>query len=596
MRPSPRPLTIISLLLSLTVAVPAGFGEEPPPPPTPARQLIGLWYAKRRFGPEVRGPLTIARTPTAWQAQIAGRQVPVALDKDRLSFTLPDNQGSFAGRLEADGRIHGHWSQPRTVSAGAAFATPVLLDPQSEGRWRGQVAPLDDEMTFHLRIHMGGVHGAGNVIGFLRNPERNAARFFDVDEVVLEGTAVKVMGHQGKDAPVTELFRGTYDADSRTLSLYLPWAGGTFDFHRSTSSEESGYYPRSRSPLAYVYGPPALGDDGWPVGTLEEAGISRDAITNFMNKLLLESMDDVHALDLHGVLVARHGKLVLEEYFHNFHRDALHDTRSASKSLTSALIGAAMLKGAPLRADTRVYETMEGAAAAARDERARAMRLEHLLTMSSGLDCDDNDPASPGNEDVMQQQTAQPDWYRYTLDLKMLRAPGEKAVYCSVDANLAGGVLARATGRPLAELFDELIARPLQIGRYALNLMPTGEPYMGGGARLLPRDFMKLGQVLLDGGRWHGQPVVSAEWAKKSTSPVRDLRETQYGYLWWSREYELKDRTVRAFFAAGNGGQIVMGVPDLDLVAAFYGGNYSEPIAKMAQDVFVPGYILPAVR
>jgi CubicO group peptidase (beta-lactamase class C family) len=390
---------------------------------------------------------------------------------------------------------------------------------------------------------------------------------------------------------------GSYDADTRTVSLYMPWAGGTFDFHRSSSSQEAGYYARARTPPPYVYRPPLALDDGWPVGTLEEAGLSREAIAAFLTKLMAEAPDDVHALDVHGLLVARHGKLVLEEYLHGFHRDALHDTRSASKSLTSTLIGAAMLKGAPLRLDTPVYEAMNGGALPADlDERARTLKLEHLLSMSSGLDCDDSDPSSPGNEDVMQEQTGQPDWYRYTLGLKMIRAPGEKSVYCSVNPNLAGGVLARTSGRPLAELFDELIAQPLQIGRYALNLMPQGEPYMGGGARLLPRDFMKLGQVMLDGGRWHGRPIVSAEWARTSTSPLRDLGEVQYGHLWWSREYKYKERKVRAFFAAGNGGQLVLAVPDLDLLVAFYGGNYGEPIAIMAQNVFVPSYILPAVN
>ncbi len=561
----------------------------------PARQLIGLWYARRHFGPEVKGALAIEKSGATWTADIAGRTVTVQAEKDQLSFEVPDNQGAFRGRVLPDGGLGGHWVQPRTVAGGAPFATPVRLERRAPGRWRGDVVPLDDAMTFYLRVSLG---EGGKVAAFLRNPERNAARFFNVQEVTLDAGAVKLLGRRGKDGPVGELLGGRYDAEGGTLSLYLPWAGGTFDFHRATSSSEAGFFPRMRVPFGYTYRPPVAADDGWPVATIEEAGLSREAVNALVKALMETPIDSVEAPDVHGVLIARHGKLVLEEYFHGFHRDEPHDTRSAAKSLTSTLVGAAILKGLPVRLDTPVYEAMSGGGGAppGLDPRARALKLEHLLTMSSGLDCDDSDPASPGNEDTLQEQSEQPDWYRYTLDLKMLRAPGEKAVYCSVNPNLAGGVLTRATGRPLAELFDELIARPLQFGRYALFTMPLGEAYMGGGARLRPRDFMKLGQVMLDGGRWHGQPVVSAGWAKAATSSLYELRGQHYGYLWWVTGYPYKGRTLRAFYAAGNGGQIVMGIPELDLVIAFYGGNYSQPVAQLAQRVLVPEFILPAVN
>jgi CubicO group peptidase (beta-lactamase class C family) len=565
-----------------------------------SRQLIGLWYAKRNFGPEVRGPLTVDKNGTVWTAEIAGRAVTIESDGDRLSFELPDNQGRFRGRLLSDNTIRGHWLQPRMVQSGGSYATPVVLASQRPGRWRGAVVPLDDTMTFHLRVHVG--QGA-STLAFLRNPERNAGRFLDIQDLVLEsGGAVKLMGRRAsgapaKDAPVAELAAGRYDADSQTLSLYLPWAGGTFDFRRATSSNEAGFYPRTRVPLGYTYHPPLPDDDGWTVGTLDEAAISRDAMSAFAKILIETSIDGVDASDVHAVLIARHGKLVFEEYFHGFHRDELHDTRSAAKSLTSTLIGAAILKGAKVRPDTPVYAAMNGGTTpAGLDVRAQALKLEHLLTMSSGLDCDDSDPASPGNEDTMQEQTAQPDWYRYTLDLKMVRAPGEKAVYCSVNPNLAGGVLARTTGQPLAELVDELVARPLQFGRYALFLSPTGGAYMGGGVRARPRDFMKLAQVMLDGGKWRGKPVVSPDWVKTATSPLVSLGDGKYGYLWWQTDYPYKGRTVRAFYAAGNGGQIAMAVPELDLVIAFYGGNYSQPIAQLAQKIYVPQFILPAVN
>ena len=110
------------------------------------------------------------------------------------------------------------------------------------------------------------------------------------------------------------------------------------------------------------------------------------------------SMDSIGAPQVHAVLVARNGKLVLEEYFHGFGRDRLHDTRSASKSLTSLLTGAAIRHGSPVALSTPVYEAMGDAAGARNDPRKRALTVEHLLTMSSGLDCDDSDPASRGNE------------------------------------------------------------------------------------------------------------------------------------------------------------------------------------------------------
>jgi CubicO group peptidase (beta-lactamase class C family) len=108
---------------------------------------------------------------------------------------------------------------------------------------------------------------------------------------------------------------------------------------------------------------------------------------------------------------------------------------------------------------------------------------------------------------------------------------------------------------------------------------------------------MKLGQLMLDGGVWHGHRILGRDFVARASAPLHDLNGIQYGYLWWSIEYPYKDRTVRAFFAAGNGGQTVMVIPALDLVIAIYGGNYSDPpTAIHVQQDLVPTYLLPAVR
>jgi CubicO group peptidase (beta-lactamase class C family) len=288
---------------------------------------------------------------------------------------------------------------------------------------------------------------------------------------------------------------------------------------------------------------------------------------------------------------------VLEEYFHGEHRDRLHDTRSAAKSVTSVLVGAAIEAGATVALSTPVYRAMNGGTYPPDLEpRKRALTLEHLLTMSSGFHCDDTDEKAPGNEEVMQEQTAEPDYYRYMLAVPMVTAPGEKAVYCSGNSNLALGVLGRAMGESPLDAFERLVAAPMGIRRYVWGLDPAGNPYGGGSMHFLPRDFLKFGQLLLDEGTWRGRRILGRAYARRATSPLYHLRGRVYGYQWWGLDYPYKDRTVHAFYAGGAGGQAVIVIPELDLVIATLGGNYSSNATFFVQSHLVPRDLLPAVR
>jgi CubicO group peptidase (beta-lactamase class C family) len=554
-------------------------------------ELVGLWKAQQWFGPYVSGPLLIERTESGWSADIAGRVLPVRANGDQLTFELPNDAGAFRGHFDRT-RIVGQWISPPSRVHGSRYATPVRLTADGANRWRGVVSVRDDTFTLFLMVQQ---QPDGKLAAFIRNPERNIGVFYDVSHLVRDGNAVRLMGHRLGQKTEQVLLEGSYDKENDLLSIAFPQRGGTYDFRRE--GEQSDFYPRGKNPQRYVYRAPPARDDGWPTATLEQERIDRAAIEKFVQTVIDMPMESVRTLEVHGLLIARHGKLVLEEYFHGEHRDRMHETRSAAKSLTATLIGAAMHARAPVQLSTPVYAAMNGGKMPADIEaQKRAMTMEHLLMMRSGYFCDDTNPDAPGNEDAMLDQTEEPDYYRYTLRLPLDREPGVKGVYCSIDPNLALGVLSRSTGESPLDLYDRLLGEPLQNSTYGWPLSPAGQPYGGGGVWVLPRDFMKLGQVMLDGGNWRGRRILDADFAQRAGSPLHDLRGIQYGYLWWSIEYPYKDRRLRAFFAGGNGGQVVMVVPELALVIAGYGGNYADRASLVLQRELVPRYILPAVR
>lgn len=561
-----------------------------------ANQLAGLWEAKKRFGPDIRGALYLRQIGGEWKAEIAGRSATAKISGDAVAFELADGKGKFNGNFDKQRtKLSGIWVQERTLNGGTEFAQPLMLAKAGRDIWRGTVVPYEDEFTFYLMIKP---RDDGSFGAFMRNPERNLGWFqIRIDRLEVDGEKVKFFAADKGTEKGRMLSEGVYDKNADSFSAYFAGRGGTYNFRRVPVEETSNFYPRGRASVPYVYSPPPALDDGWQTASLEDVGLSRDAIQKFIQTIIDTPMDSNRAQEDHGVLIARHGKLVLEEYFHGENRDKPHETRSASKSVAADLIGAAIYSGIPIGTNDLVYQVMNnGQLPANLEPRKRAMTLEHLLSMSSGLDCDDGNPDSPGFEDNMWNQTEDPTFYKWTMALKTVRAPGEKGVYCSASPNLAGGILSRIAKQPPQFLFHKLLAEPLQMQRFYLPLSPAGDASFTGGAKFLPREFMKLGQVHLNGGTWNGRRIFTTEWSRRSTSPQSTIGESKYGYLWWIKDYSYKDRTVRAYYASGNGGNYVMAIPDLDLVMAFYAGSYNDAGGRKATDVYVPQYVLPAIN
>jgi CubicO group peptidase (beta-lactamase class C family) len=560
-------------------------------------ELVGLWTATKRLGPDARGPIIVEQVGGSWQADFLGNVYPLRLAGHDLLFELPSAKGSFSLPLpKPNAPAVGHWFSPVSPVHDNPFAVPVALTPNGPSRWRGLVQPMDDKVTLYLKVDQS---ADGTLHAFLRNPDRNIGTDFNVDEIQSSGDQLTLLGHHfGESGPHKPLLSGSFDRAHDALLVTLPWTGD--DIYRFTRDDRnSGFYPRPAGASHYVYRRPEQLHDGWPVASLDDVGISRIGIETFIQSLIDMPIDSLHSPEVEAVLVARHGKLVLDEYFHGFDRDMLHETRSAAKSVTAVLVGAAMQAGEPVALSDPVYKVMNGGEFPANlDPRKRQMTLEHLLMMRSGYFCDDSNPEAPGNEDLMQEKAAAgvaPDNIKYTLSVPMAYAPNEVAIYCSASPNLALAMVGRSTGEPVLDTFDRLVAKPLGIDRYSWPLDRAGNPYGGGGVRLLPRDFLKMAQMLMDGGTWHGRRIISRAYAQRASAPLHQLNRIQYGYLWWSIELPYKKRKVRAFFAGGNGGQGVFAIPELDLAIGIFGGNYRDAVGLHVQEDLPANFILPAV-
>ena len=457
-------LGFAALLLAAGAAVRAQPADD---------SLVGLWAFEANFGPALRGPLSIAGSGRSWRAAIAGREAEGVEQSGEIRFQFGAD-GGFRGRLSRDRRtINGFWLQPSGKTedrsdpggSGQSFATPTILRRAGAGLWRGTVTPLDDRFTLYLSIFR---DPEGVLTGAFRNPELNsnggASRF----QVVRRGDRVRFnLRYDGGEINHEATFLTAPDR------LRMQWRdlARPIELTRRSPPEAAAFFPRLPGAPLYAYRAPPSTGDGWRTSAARDVGIDEAMLTEIV-RTIAESDPTARPPSLiHSLLVACRGRLVLEEYFFGYDRDTPHDTRSAGKTFASVMLGAAMMRGAGISPDSGIYRCSRRRGPFANpDPRKDRITLAHLMTHSAGLACNDNDDASPGNEGTMQSQRAQPNWWKYTLDLPMAHDPGSRYAYCSANINLVGGALTAATRTWLPEYFERTVARPLQFGRHHWNL------------------------------------------------------------------------------------------------------------------------------
>lgn len=329
--------------------------------------------------------------------------------------------------------------------------------------------------------------------------------------------------------------------------------------------------------------------EGWVTARPAEVDMNGDLLRAAVRRLDGERR---HGVD--SMLVVRRGRLVAERYWNGHDMATLHDLRSATKSVTSLLVGIAIDRGVlgdvhdpALPYLTRAYPRPSASTT------APVITLEHLLTMRGGLACDDRDRRSPGHEDRMMRSR---DWTRFFLELPRLHAPGERAVYCTGGVVTLGRIVAEASGTPIAEFAGEALFGPLGILAYAWQTFDGGQQIdTGGHLRLRPRAMAKIGQLVLQRGVWDQGDIVSGAWIDASTAVQTRFAadDRPYGYLWWRVQAVIDARMIDLIYAEGNGGQYIFIAPALDLVVVFTGSHYNSPKAGRALGI-LGEYILPA--
>src|SRR6516165_3601531 len=326
---------------------------------------------------------------------------------------------------------------------------------------------------------------------------------------------------------------------------------------------------------------------------------------------LAQAQQDGKVDGLHTLLVSQGGKLVTEHYGRGedeawghplgtvtFTPDVLHDLRSVSKSVVGLLYGIALADGKVPPPEAKLYDQFPDYPDLAKQSGRDRLTMHHVLSMTLGLEWDEftipyGDPRNAENA-----MEAAPDRYRFILERPIVGEPGVKWAYCGGATALLGHLIGKGTGEPLLAYCRRVLFDPIGFGPVDWAKGRDGEYRAASGLRLLPRDLLKIGQLVLAGGVWNGQQVVPGDWLKRSLTPAATIADgRRYGYHWYlgASPAGPSQRWERWVGGIGWGGQRLYVFPALDLVVAQYCGNYDKPGAEQRRinDAIITEIILP---
>ena len=281
-----------------------------------------------------------------------------------------------------------------------------------------------------------------------------------------------------------------------------------------------------------------------------------------------KATDPILAGCVDSVLIAKDGKLVVEEYFADANRDKPHYQMSITKSILAYAIGKAIEQGKIESENDLILKYLPEVDTSQIAEGVDRLTLKDLLTMNSGIRI----PKGSPNQGATPQNQAQ----RYLSQTKSIpKNPTYK--YDGSNCELLVHILYNVSGQTLGEYVGQHLFGPMGIGDFSFGQSASGLDKGAAGMRLRSRDMLKIGMMTAAGGLWEGRRILNTEWVTRATKPhVNFDKPTQYGYFWWSHEAQLGDETVRVRSCRGAGGQFIFVVPEKNLVAvvtSYYADN-----------------------
>ncbi len=321
------------------------------------------------------------------------------------------------------------------------------------------------------------------------------------------------------------------------------------------------------NPEGYSYIPPKNKDDGLQVGNLFEEFENPDAIVQMIKETIGGSYPDVHS-----ILIYKNDRLVLEEYFYGYDQSTPHQLRSATKPIISGILGIAIDKGFIKSEKEKLLPFFDATYSEISNLNAskKEITIENFLMYRHGLDCENNNPESKGNEASMMKSN---DWVKYTLDLPMATQPGKVSSYCTGCALTIGSLVEKATGENIEDFAKKNLFSLLGISNYDWTFEPNSTSFTTfSQLSIRPRDLMKLAKMYKDNGKWNGRQILSEEWVNKTFH----MEDGDYGYLWKHKYFLVEGKRFNSYMATGNGGQKINIWPELDMITVFNGGNYNS--------------------